>query len=55
VLKKLPNFVLGSKPSSTYLRRYACGAFSPAALLVDLFERPEEEGVCTTIINQLLE
>jgi hypothetical protein len=32
MLKMTPNFVLGSKTSSTYLRRYACGVFLPAAL-----------------------
>jgi hypothetical protein len=41
VLKKLLNLVLGSKSSSTYLRRYASGAFSLAALLKNLFEHPE--------------
>jgi len=33
VLKKPFNFVLGSKPSSTYFRKYASGVFSPVALL----------------------
>jgi hypothetical protein len=51
VLKKLPNFVLGSKASSTFLRRYASGVFSPVALLDDLFEHPEEEAVCISAIN----
>ncbi len=38
MLKQAPNFVLGSKKSSTYPRGYASGFFSPAALLSDLFE-----------------
>jgi len=33
------NFVLGEKTSSTYPRGYACGFFSPAALLDGHFER----------------
>ena len=41
MLKKAPNFVLGSKESSTYPRGYASGSFSPAASLADLFEHPE--------------
>jgi hypothetical protein len=36
----ISNIVLGSKKSSTYLRRYASGFFSPAALLDDHFEPP---------------
>jgi len=42
MLKKVPSDVLGSKKSSTYPRGYACGFSSPAALLDDLFEHPEE-------------
>jgi hypothetical protein len=38
MLKQAPNFVLGSKKSSTYPRGYASGCFSPAALFGDLFE-----------------
>jgi len=38
MLKKAPNYVLGSKQSSTYPRGYASGCFSPAALLDSLFE-----------------
>jgi hypothetical protein len=41
LLKKAPNFVLGSKDSSTYPRGYASGSFSPAASLDDLFEQPD--------------
>jgi len=33
VLKNPSNLVLGSQSSSTYLRMYASGAFSPTALL----------------------
>jgi len=33
LLKKAPNFVLGSSKSSTYPRGYASGFDSPAALL----------------------
>jgi hypothetical protein len=43
VLKNPFNFVLGSKPSSTYFRMYASGAFSPAALLKDLLSTLEEK------------
>jgi len=54
MLKMAPNFVLGSKKSSTYPGGYASGLFSPAALLgrgaarwgwvgvkVDHFEQPD--------------
>jgi hypothetical protein len=40
MLKNPVNFVLGSKQSSTYLRGYVSGCFSPAALLDGLFEHP---------------
>jgi hypothetical protein len=40
MLKKSASFVLGSSKSSTYLRRYASGFDSPAALLDGLFEHP---------------
>jgi hypothetical protein len=40
MLKKALNCVLGSKKSSMYPRGYACGFFSPAALLNRLFEHP---------------
>ena len=40
LLKKAPNFVLGSPKSSTYPRGYASGFDSPAALLDGLFEQP---------------
>jgi hypothetical protein len=40
MLKKVPNFVLGSTKSSTYRKGYASGFVSPAALLDDLFEHP---------------
>ncbi len=58
--RSFPTFVLGSEKSSTYpaeraslgwLRAgwvkywYACGLSSPAALLDDCFEHPEEEMV----------
>jgi hypothetical protein len=45
MLKKLPSFVLGEKKSSTYPRGYACGFFSPAALLDKLFEHPATQGL----------
>jgi len=38
MLKKAASFVLGSSKSSTYLRGYASGFDSPAALLDGLFE-----------------
>jgi hypothetical protein len=40
LLKKTPNFVLGSPKSSTYPRGYASGFDSPAAALDGLFEQP---------------
>jgi len=40
MLKKLPSRVLGVEKSSTYLRGYASGFSSPAALLAELFEHP---------------
>jgi hypothetical protein len=33
MLKRAPNFILGSAISSTYLRRYASGIASPVASL----------------------
>ena len=42
MLKKLASFVLDSLKSSTYLRGYASGFNSPAALLSSLFEHPAE-------------
>jgi hypothetical protein len=41
MLKNAPNFVLGSKKSSTYHRGYASGFFLPAASLDDVFEHPK--------------
>jgi hypothetical protein len=41
MLKKSASFVLSSSKSSTYLRMYASGFDSPAALLNSLFEHPE--------------
>jgi hypothetical protein len=41
MLKMAANFVLGSKKSSTYLRGYASGFFSPAASLDGHFEHPK--------------
>jgi hypothetical protein len=38
MLKQVPNFVLGSKKSSTYRNGYVSGFFSPAASLDDSFE-----------------
>jgi len=38
MLKMTCTFVLGAKPSSTYPRGYASGAFVPAASLQDHFE-----------------
>jgi hypothetical protein len=38
MLKKVSNFVLGSKKSSTYPGGYASGFFFPAASLDNLFE-----------------
>jgi hypothetical protein len=38
MLKKALNYVLGSPASSTYPRRYACGADFASALLNHLFE-----------------
>jgi hypothetical protein len=38
MLKPASNVVLGSSKSSTYLRKYACGFDSPAALLEGWFE-----------------
>jgi len=49
MLKKPPNFVLGSSKSSTYPRGYASGFDSPAALLDRLFEHP------TTILPSILD
>ena len=46
LLKKVPNFVLGSSQPSTYPRGYASGCDSPAASLVDLFEQPAESDCC---------
>src|SRR6185295_18730414 len=46
LLKKVPNFVLGSSQSSTYPRGYASGCDSPAASLDDLFEQPAESDCC---------
>jgi hypothetical protein len=40
MLKKSASFILGSSKSSTYLRGYASGFDSPAALLDGLFEHP---------------
>jgi hypothetical protein len=40
MLKKVSNFVLALKQSSTYHRGYACGCFFAAASLDDLFEHP---------------
>jgi len=40
MLKKSASFVLGSSKSSTYLRGYASGFDSPAAVLDGLFEHP---------------
>jgi hypothetical protein len=40
MLKKVPSFVLASNKSSTYPSGYACGFFSAAASLDDLFEHP---------------
>jgi hypothetical protein len=40
MLKKPASFVLSSSKSSTYLRMYASGFDSPAALLNSLFEHP---------------
>jgi len=42
MLKKASSGVLGSENSSTYPRGYASGFSTPAALLEDLFEHPEE-------------
>jgi hypothetical protein len=39
MLKIVLGSVLGSTTSSTYLRRYACGVASPAALPDDDFEQ----------------
>src|SRR3954471_18875809 len=46
LLKKVPNFVLGSSQSSTYPRGYASGCDSPAASLDDLFEQPVRSDCC---------
>jgi hypothetical protein len=46
LLKKAPNFVLGSSKSSTYPRGYASGFDSPAASLDDLFEQPGQSDLC---------
>jgi len=46
LLKKVPNFVLGSSQSSTYPRGYASGCDSPAASLDDFFEQPAESDCC---------
>jgi hypothetical protein len=40
MLKQAASVVLGSSKSSTYLREYASGFDSPAALLAILFEHP---------------
>jgi hypothetical protein len=40
MLKRAPNFVLGSAISSTYPRGYASGIASPVALLDGSFEHP---------------
>jgi hypothetical protein len=45
LLKKAPNFVLGSSKSSTYPRGYASGFDSPAASLDGLFEQPAQSDV----------
>jgi hypothetical protein len=47
MLKKSASFVLGSSKSSTYLRGYASGFNSPAALLDRLFDHPAELSVIT--------
>jgi len=44
MLKKAPNFVLGSSQSSTYPWGYASGYDSPAASLDGLFEHPAGKG-----------
>ena len=40
MLKTASSFVLSSSKSSTYLRMYASGFDSPAALLEDRFDHP---------------
>jgi hypothetical protein len=42
MLKNAPSFVLALKKSSTYPRGYACGFFSAAALLDNVFEHPAD-------------
>jgi len=42
MLKNVSSFVLASKKSSTYLRGYACGFLSAAALLDNVFEHPAQ-------------
>jgi len=55
MLKKGPNFVLGSTKSSTYPRGYASGFVSPAALLDDLFEHPPHLVKGTSDVKVLLD
>ena len=54
LLKKAPNFVLGSSKSSTYPRGYAYGFDSPAASLDGLFEQPVQTHVASASLPQSL-
>jgi len=51
LLKKAPNFVLGSSKSSTYPRGYASGFDSPAASLDGLFEQPVRTQSVSTFLQ----